>query len=229
MRCAIHGVDAELAAIARVRDCPTLSSTSIWTRAFRSRAGLLQPAAARCGMTRWPGDLPAARAMRGVDVIQNCEVTGISIGRTAASVGVETTRGRIGAKACHRRGGQQLARSADMAGLRLPIEIAMLQALVSEGLKPTVHRRDHVRGRSFLHQPVRQGRAGVRRRYRRLQQLRAARQSAHARRCVAKRGMALMPAELARCAHAAQLGRGDGHVDGRLADHRPDADRRASI
>ena len=40
--------------------------------------------------------------------------------------------------------------------------------------------------------------------------------------------MALMPM-IGRAAHAAQLGRHHGHVHGRLADHRPHADRRASI
>ena len=73
------------------------------------------------------------------------------------------------------------SRVAAMAGLRLPIESHVLQAFVSEGIKPADRSRRHLRRRAFLHQPVRQGRARVRRRHRRLQLLRAARQPADRR------------------------------------------------
>ena len=81
--------------------------------------------------------MPARRDQRGVDIIQNCEVTGIRV-EAGRVLGVETTRGFIGAKkvglACRR---QHLAVAA-MAGLRLPIESHVLQAFVSEGLKPLI-------------------------------------------------------------------------------------------
>ena len=92
----LHGVDAELldrdsvramAAVSRFRQC-ALS---------RSRAGCCSGAAARCGTTRSPGAMPAPPSERGVDIIQNCEVTGIRI-ENGRVTGVETTRGFIGAK-----------------------------------------------------------------------------------------------------------------------------------
>ena len=70
------------------------------------------------------------------------------------------------------------SRVAAMAGLRLPIESHVLQAFVSEGDQAADPRRHHLRRRPFLRQPVRQGRAGLRRRHRRLQFLRPARQPA---------------------------------------------------
>ncbi len=77
---------------------------------------------------------------RGVDIIQNCEVTGIRIEQGKVK-GVETTRGYI---ACNKLGLAAAGNSTDvatMAGLRLPIESHVLQAFVSEGLKPWL---DHV-------------------------------------------------------------------------------------
>ena len=72
---------------------------------------------------------------RGVDIIQNCEVTGFWI-EDGACLGVETSRGFIGAK----KVGAAVAGSSGhlmaKAGMRLPIESHVLQAFVSEGLKP---------------------------------------------------------------------------------------------
>ena len=72
---------------------------------------------------------------RGVDIIQNCEVTGIRIegGRVK---GVETTRGYIGCRKLGLAAAGNTTDVAAMAGLRLPIESHVLQAFVSEGLKP---------------------------------------------------------------------------------------------
>jgi heterotetrameric sarcosine oxidase beta subunit len=76
----------------------------------------------------------------GVDLIQNCEVTGIDV-QNGRVVGVQTTRGaiktaKVGMVAAGRSG-----QVAAMAGLRLPIESHVLQAFVTEGLKPCI---DHV-------------------------------------------------------------------------------------
>jgi methylglutamate dehydrogenase subunit A len=73
----------------------------------------------------------------GVDLIQNCEVTGIRIGGGAVT-GVDTTRGFIGAKKLGLACAGNSSRVAAMAGLRLPIESHVLQAFVSEGIKPLV-------------------------------------------------------------------------------------------
>ncbi len=67
---------------------------------------------------------------------------------------------------------------AAMAGMRLPIESHILQAFVTEGLKPVIHHVISFGMGHSLHQPVRQVRAGVRRRPRFLRVLRESRQPA---------------------------------------------------
>ncbi|MQQ10536.1 sarcosine oxidase subunit beta family protein [Epibacterium sp. SM1979] len=75
--------------------------------------------------------------MRGVDLIQNCEVTGMKI-EGGKIIGVETTRGYIGAGKVGVAVAGSSSRVMSMAGKRLPIESHVLQAFVSEGLKPTI-------------------------------------------------------------------------------------------
>ena len=145
---------------------------------FPIQGGLLQR---RGGTVRhdavvW-GYAHAADAL-GVDIIQNCEVTGFSRDGNGRVTGVETTRGNIGAGKVGMAVAGNSSRVAAMAGLRLPIESHVLQAFVSEGAQAADPRRHDLRRRPFLRQPVRQGRAGVRRRHRRLQFLRPARQPA---------------------------------------------------
>lgn len=77
---------------------------------------------------------------RGVDLIQNCEVTGIDI-ENGAVRGVQTTRGAIRAKKVGIVVAGRSSQVAAMAGMRLPIESHVLQAFVTEGLKPCI---DHV-------------------------------------------------------------------------------------
>lgn len=72
---------------------------------------------------------------RGVDIIQNCEVTGFRI-EQGACVGVETSRGFIGAKKVGAAVAGSSGRLMAKACMRLPIESHVLQAFVSEGLKP---------------------------------------------------------------------------------------------
>ncbi|OAN70762.1 sarcosine oxidase subunit beta [Jannaschia sp. EhC01] len=74
---------------------------------------------------------------RGVDLIQNCEVTGIDI-ENGAVRGVQTTRGTIRARKVGMVVAGRSSQVAAMAGLRLPIESHVLQAFVTEGLKPTI-------------------------------------------------------------------------------------------
>lgn len=78
--------------------------------------------------------------MRGVDIIQNCEVTGIDIEQGRVT-GVQTTRGAIKAKKIGLCAAGRSGQVAALAGLRLPIESHILQAFVTEGLKPCI---DHV-------------------------------------------------------------------------------------
>jgi sarcosine oxidase subunit beta len=77
---------------------------------------------------------------RGVDLIENCEVTGIRI-EGGKVVGVSTTRGEIAARKVGIVAAGRSGQVAAMAGLRLPIESHILQAFVTEGLKPAI---DHV-------------------------------------------------------------------------------------
>jgi heterotetrameric sarcosine oxidase beta subunit len=104
---------------------------------FPIHGGLLQRRAgtARHDAVAW-GYARAADAL-GVDLIQNCEVTGFRIveGRVR---GVETTRGHIGAGKVGMAVAGRSSQVGAMAGLRLPIESQVLQAFVTEGLKPVL-------------------------------------------------------------------------------------------
>ena len=72
----------------------------------------------------------------GVDIIQNCEVTGISR-RDGRVTAVETTRGRIGVDKLGLAVAGNTSRLWSMAELgKLPIETHKLQAFVTEPLKP---------------------------------------------------------------------------------------------
>lgn len=73
----------------------------------------------------------------GVDIIENCEVTGF-VREKGACVGVETNRGTIRAQKIGVAVAGNSSRVMAFAGLRLPIESHVLQAFVSEGLKPVI-------------------------------------------------------------------------------------------
>ncbi|WP_341989674.1 sarcosine oxidase subunit beta family protein [Azorhizobium sp. AG788] len=73
---------------------------------------------------------------RGVDILQNCEVTGFLRGPTGAVTGVETTRGAIRAKQVALTAAGNTSVLATMAGFRLPLQSYALQAMVSEPVKP---------------------------------------------------------------------------------------------
>jgi sarcosine oxidase subunit beta len=132
----LNGIDAVLLDRDEVAASVPLLDCSAGAR-YPIVGGLLQPrgGTARHDAVAW-GYARAADA-RGVDIIQNCEVTGIRRegGRV---VGVETTRGPIGAKKVGICVAGHSGVLAAMAGLRLPIESHVLQALVSEPLKPVL-------------------------------------------------------------------------------------------
>ena len=73
---------------------------------------------------------------RGVDIIQNCAVTGIRRHPDGSVAGVETSRGFIGAKKVGVVAAGHTSVVMDMAGVRMPLESNPLQALVSEPVKP---------------------------------------------------------------------------------------------
>ncbi len=132
LRCA--GIDAELMSrqeVGRLAPCLDLSPTA----RFPIHGGLIQKrgGTARHDAVAW-GYARAADAL-GVDVIQNCEMTGFLMDGERVA-GVKTSRGDIGAG----RVGICVAGNsgvvAGLAGLKLPIESHLLQAFVSEPVKP---------------------------------------------------------------------------------------------
>ncbi len=131
----MNGVDAELLDTEGVRKlAPFLNFDSA---RFPIKGGLLQPrgGTVRHDAVAWGYARGADR--RGVDILQNCEVMGFRI-EGGKCLGIETTRGFIGAGkvgvAVAGNSGQVMAK----AGIRLPIESHVLQAFVSEGLKPLI-------------------------------------------------------------------------------------------
>ena len=131
----LHGVDAELLDREQVRKrAPFLDFDNA---RFPIQGGLLQPrgGTARHDAVVWGYARAADR--RGVDIVQNCEVTGLRISN-GRIVGVETSRGFIRADKVAFAVAGNSSRVAAMAGMRLPIESHVLQAFVSEGVKPLI-------------------------------------------------------------------------------------------
>ena len=131
----LHGVDAELLDEAAVR--AMLPMMAFDDARFPVKGGLLQRrgGTARHDAVVWGYARGADR--RGVDILQNCEVTGVRVSNGRV-MGVDTTRGYIGAGRVGIAVAGNTTRVATMAGLRLPIESHVLQAFVSEGVKPVL-------------------------------------------------------------------------------------------
>lgn len=130
------GIDAELLDIGGVRRMAPMLDLSRSAR-FPIVGGLLQRrgGTARHDAVAW-GYARAADAL-GVDIIQNCEVTGLNVqsGRVA---GLQTARGYIEAGRVGLSVAGSTSRLAAMADLKLPIESHLLQAFVSEPVKPLI-------------------------------------------------------------------------------------------
>jgi sarcosine oxidase subunit beta len=105
---------------------------------FPIYGGLLQKRAgtARHDAVAW--GYARAADERGVDLIQNCEVTGFNINNGRVT-GVETSRGKIEANKVAIVVAGRSSQVAQMAGIRLPIESHILQAFVTEGLKAVIN------------------------------------------------------------------------------------------
>ena len=131
----LHGVDAELLDANGVRRmAPFLNFDNarfpITGGLLQRRGGTVRHDAVAWGYAR-------SADSRGVDIIQNCEVTGFRI-ENGQCIGVETSRGYIGAGKVGVAVAGSSSRVMALAGLRLPIESHVLQAFVSEGLKPII-------------------------------------------------------------------------------------------
>lgn len=130
----LNGIDAEILSLAQIKEKVPLLDTSAQTR-YPIMGGLLQPrgGTARHDSVAW-GYARAADA-RGVDIIENCAVTGFK--RAGGKVvGVETTRGAISAQKIGVAVAGSTTRVMDMLDMRMPIESHVLQAMVSEPVKP---------------------------------------------------------------------------------------------
>ncbi len=132
MRC--DGIDAELLSRDQVQRLVPLLDMSPGAR-FPIHGGMIQRrgGTARHDAVAW-GYARAADSL-GVDIIQNCEVTGF---QTAGGrvTGIETTRGAIGAGRVGICVAGNSGHVAGLAGIRLPIEAQTLQAFVTEPVKP---------------------------------------------------------------------------------------------
>ena len=131
-----RGDDAQMLSVRDLRKLlPYLNYNSA---RFRIYGGLLQKRAgtARHDAVAW--GYARAADQRGVDLIQNCEVTGFNI-NSGKITGVETTRGRIESNKVAIVVAGRSSQVAQLAGIRLPIESHILQAFVTEGLKPIIN------------------------------------------------------------------------------------------
>ena len=133
----MNGVDAELLSREQVAEWLPLLDMSPDAR-YPVLGGFLQRRAgtARHDAVAW-GYARAADAL-GVDIIQNCEVTGFLTGADGRVVGVETSRGRIRAERIGIAAAGHSSVLAKLAGFRLPVVSYALQAMVTEPLKPAL-------------------------------------------------------------------------------------------
>jgi heterotetrameric sarcosine oxidase beta subunit len=131
----VLGVDAE--AVSRERVGALVPLADLDNGRYPVLGGFLQPrgGTVRHDAVAWGYARAASEA--GVDIIEHCEVTGIA--REAGRVtGVDSTRGFIGADTVCLAVAGHSSRLAAMAGLKLPIETHVLQAFVTEGVKPVL-------------------------------------------------------------------------------------------
>ena len=131
----LNGIDSEFLTPEQVKEIIPFINLDchhpVMGALLQRRAGTARHDAVAWGFAR------AASAL-GVDIVENCEVTGFRIegGRIE---GVQTSRGFI---ACERVGTAVAGHCsvlAGMAGFNLPVESVPLQALVSEPIKPILH------------------------------------------------------------------------------------------
>jgi len=132
----LNGIDAVVLDPGEIKRRVPIMNTAPTARypvlgaSFQPRGGVARHDAVAWGYAR-------AADARGVDIIQQCEVTGIRRDNGAV-IGVDTTRGFIKAAKVGVAAAGHSSVLAAMAGLRLPIESHPLQALVSEPLKPVL-------------------------------------------------------------------------------------------
>jgi sarcosine oxidase subunit beta len=131
----LNGIDNEWLTAEQAKDfCPPLNISPdlrypVIGGALQRRGGVARHDAVAWGYAR------AADAL-GVDIIENCEVTGIRRSAEGKVSGVETSRGFIATSKIGVSAAGHTSVVMGMAGLRMPLESYPLQALVSEPVKP---------------------------------------------------------------------------------------------
>ena len=133
----LNGIDSELLTPQEVKEVVPIINISknarypILGASYQRRGGTARHDAVSWGFAR-------AADARGVDIIQQCEVTGFRQ-ENGRVVGVDTTQGYIGANKVAVVTAGNSGVMAELAGFRLPIESHPLQAWVSEPVKPLLH------------------------------------------------------------------------------------------
>ena len=131
----LNGIDNEWMTPRQAKDfCPPLNISPdirypVMGAALQRRGGTARHDAVVWGYARGADAL-------GVDIIQNCEVTGIDRGPDGAVTGLQTTRGPIRTRKIGVSAAGHTSMVMGMAGVRMPLESFPLQALVSEPVKP---------------------------------------------------------------------------------------------
>jgi sarcosine oxidase subunit beta len=132
----LNGIDAKFLSRDEIAAwIPELDTSP--TARFPIVGGLLQPRGGTVRHDAVAWGYARGTDARGVDIIQNCEVTGIRVDHGAVT-GVDTTRGFIETRKLGIAVAGNSSRLAAMAGIRLPIESHVLQAMVSEPIKPVL-------------------------------------------------------------------------------------------
>jgi len=133
----LNGIDSEFLTPAELKEwCPIIhvgrdARYPIVGASLQRRGGVARHDAVAWGFAR-------AADARGVDIIQNCEVTGLKV-ENGRVTGVETARGAIAAKKVAIAVAGHSSVLCAMAGFRLPISSHVLQAMVSEPIKPVLN------------------------------------------------------------------------------------------
>ena len=132
----LNGIDAEFLTPQQIKALVPIIDTSARMR-YPILGGLLQRRGGNARHDAMAWGYARAADGHGVDILQNCEVTGFDI-RQGRVWGVETTRGSITTNKVGVVVAGHCSVLAEMAGLRLPVESTPLQALVSEPVKPVL-------------------------------------------------------------------------------------------
>ena len=131
----LNGADAELLDAAQIRkEYPFLNFDDA---RFPIKGGLAQRRGGTVRHDAVAWGFARSADSHGVDIIQNCEVTGFRI-ENGKCLGIETSKGFIGANKVASAVAGSSGRLMAKANMRLPIESHVLQAFVSEGLKPVL-------------------------------------------------------------------------------------------